>query len=271
MAGVTRAVIPAAGKGTRMLPATTVVPKELLPLVDKPMIEYAVDEAIASGITDITVVINSAKLQIKEHLARRFDGVRFAFVFQEEARGLGHAVSCAADYLGDQPFAILLPDEIFIDIQPCLRQLLDVFEPSYGGVLTVQQVSRTTISRYGAVAGRAVMPGLVMVTDLVEKPKSEDAPSDLAIVGRYVVHPDLLPVLRQTQPGVKGEIQLTDALRTLSASRPLFAQVFAGSRYDVGNTQDYLKANMELALQSEEYRDDLVAAVRSGIRRSRAR
>ncbi|HCC32525.1 MAG TPA: UTP--glucose-1-phosphate uridylyltransferase [Clostridiales bacterium] len=271
MTVVVQAVIPAAGQGTRMLPATAVLPKELLPLVDRPMIEYAVEEAIASGITDIIVVLNSAKLQIKEHLTRRFAGVRLAFAFQEEARGLGHAVSCAAACLGDRPFAILLPDEIFVDARPCLRQLLDVFEPTQGGVLAVQRVPRAAIGRYGVVGGDACGSGLIKVTDLVEKPKPEAAPSDLAIVGRYVVHPDLLPALQQTPPGIKGEIQLTDALRTLNGRRPLFAQVFAGRRYDVGNTRDYLRANLELGLESEEYGDDLVAAVRAWIRRSRDR
>ncbi|MDQ7841954.1 MAG: UTP--glucose-1-phosphate uridylyltransferase [bacterium] len=268
---VQQAVIPAAGQGTRMLPATTAIPKEMLPLVDKPMIEYAVDEAVASGITEIIVVIGSGKLQIQEHLSRRYEGVRFAFPIQERPRGLGHAVGCAAGHLADEPFAVLLPDEIFVDDRPCLQQLLDVFDRSHGGVLSVQPVPWTAVNRYGIVGGQEVTPGLLRLSELVEKPEPGAAPSDLAIVGRYVVHPDILTVLDQTPPGAKGEIQLTDALRVLMATRPLFAQVFTGTRYDVGNKRDYLRANVELGLQREEYRDDLVRAVRAGTRRSRAR
>lgn len=254
-----QAVIPAAGQGTRLQPATVALPKELLPVVDRPMIDYAFEEAIASGIRTVVVVVNSGKLAVRRHLEQRYGGaVKLAFANQEEPRGLGHAIACAAEHLRDDAFAILLPDEIFVDRVPYLKQLLDLAPRVDGGVIGVQRVARAMLGQYGVVAGNRVKRGLLRVTGLVEKPEPAAAPTDLAIVGRYVVPPRLLDLLRSAAPGAGGEIQLTDGLQALSQTSPLYAHLFTGARFDAGNSRGYLRATVELALRREEYRQDLV-------------
>ena len=269
---VRKAVLPAAGLGTRFLPATKASPKEMLPLVDKPLIQYAVEEAVASGIEDIIIVTGRGKRAIEDHFDRSFeleenlkgnkkDGMlkevrriselaNFCYVRQPEARGLGHAVLCAQHLVGDEPFAVMLGDEV-IDAQiPGLAQLIKMFQEREGPVLGVKKVPLQEVSRYGIIANRRIAPGLHRVDDLIEKPDSEHAPSRYAVIGRYVLSPDIFPILRRIPPGKNGEIQLTDALRILAKKRPMYAHEMQGQRHDAGEKLGFLKATVEFALKN---------------------
>ena len=269
---VRKAVLPAAGLGTRFLPATKASPKEMLPLVDKPLIQYAVEEAVASGIEDIIIVTGRGKRAIEDHFDRSFeleenlkgnkkDGMlkevrriselaNFCYVRQPEARGLGHAVLCAQHLLGDEPFAVMLGDEV-IDAQiPGLAQLIKMFQEREGPVLGVKKVPLQEVSRYGIIANRRIAPGLHRVDDLIEKPDPKDAPSRYAVIGRYVLSPDIFPILRRIPPGKNGEIQLTDALRILAKKRPMYAHEMQGQRHDAGEKLGFLKATVEFALKN---------------------
>ena len=269
---VRKAVLPAAGLGTRFLPATKASPKEMLPLVDKPLIQYAVEEAVASGIEDIIIVTGRGKRAIEDHFDRSFeleenlkgnkkDGMlkevrriselaNFCYVRQPEARGLGHAVLCAQHLLGDEPFAVMLGDEV-IDAQiPGLAQLIKMFQEREGPVLGVKKVPLQEVSRYGIIANRRIAPGLHLVDDLIEKPDPQQAPSRYAVIGRYVLSPDIFPILRRIPPGKNGEIQLTDALRILAKKRAMYAQEMQGQRHDAGEKLGFLKATVEFALKN---------------------
>ncbi|WP_447984359.1 UTP--glucose-1-phosphate uridylyltransferase GalU [Nitrospira sp. Nam74] len=269
---VRKAVLPAAGLGTRFLPATKASPKEMLPLVDKPLIQYAVEEAVASGIEDIIIVTGRGKRAIEDHFDRSFeleenlkgnkkDGMlkevrriselaNFCYVRQPEARGLGHAVLCAQHLLGDEPFAVMLGDEV-IDAQiPGLAQLIKMFQEREGPVLGVKKVPLQEVSRYGIIANRRIAPGLHHVDDLIEKPDPQQAPSRYAVIGRYVLSPDIFPILRRIPPGKNGEIQLTDALRILAKKRAMYAQEMQGQRHDAGEKLGFLKATVEFALKN---------------------
>jgi UTP--glucose-1-phosphate uridylyltransferase len=269
---VRKAVLPAAGLGTRFLPATKASPKEMLPLVDKPLIQYAVEEAVASGIEDIIIVTGRGKRAIEDHFDRSFeleenlkgnkkDGMlkevrriselaNFCYVRQPEARGLGHAVLCAQHLVGDEPFAVMLGDEV-IDAQiPGLAQLIKMFQEREGPVLGVKKVPLQEVSRYGIIASRRIAPGLHRVDDLIEKPDPKDAPSRYAVIGRYVLSPDIFPILRRIPPGKNGEIQLTDALRILAKKRPMYAHEMQGQRHDAGEKLGFLKATVEFALKN---------------------
>jgi UTP--glucose-1-phosphate uridylyltransferase len=269
---VRKAVLPAAGLGTRFLPATKASPKEMLPLVDKPLIQYAVEEAVASGIEDIIIVTGRGKRAIEDHFDRSFeleenlkgnkkDGMlkevrriselaNFCYVRQPEARGLGHAVLCAQHLLGDEPFAVMLGDEV-IDAQiPGLAQLIKMFQEREGPVLGVKKVPLQEVSRYGIIANRRIAPGLHHVDDLIEKPDPKQAPSRYAVIGRYVLSPDIFPILRRIPPGKNGEIQLTDALRILAKKRAMYAQEMQGQRHDAGEKLGFLKATVEFALKN---------------------
>lgn len=269
---VRKAVLPAAGLGTRFLPATKASPKEMLPLVDKPLIQYAVEEAVASGIEDIIIVTGRGKRAIEDHFDRSFeleenlkgnkkDGMlkevrriselaNFCYVRQPEARGLGHAVLCAQHLVGDEPFAVMLGDEV-IDAQIAgLAQLIKMFQEREGPVLGVKKVPLQEVSRYGIIANRRIAPGLHRVDDLIEKPDSEHAPSRYAVIGRYVLSPDIFPILRRIPPGKNGEIQLTDALRILAKKRPMYAHEMQGQRHDAGEKLGFLKATVEFALKN---------------------
>ena len=269
---VRKAVLPAAGLGTRFLPATKASPKEMLPLVDKPLIQYAVEEAVASGIEDIIIVTGRGKRAIEDHFDRSFeleenlkgnkkDGMlkevrriselaNFCYVRQPEARGLGHAVLCAQHLLGDEPFAVMLGDEV-IDAQiPGLAQLIKMFQEREGPVLGVKKVPLQEVSRYGIIANRRIAPGLHRVDDLIEKPDPQQAPSRYAVIGRYVLSPDIFPILRRIPPGKNGEIQLTDALRILAKKRAMYAQEMQGQRHDAGEKLGFLKATVEFALKN---------------------
>ena len=273
---IRKAVFPAAGLGTRFLPATKAQPKEMLPLVDKPIIQYVIEEAVASGLTSIIIVTGKGKNAIEDHfdvsyelerlLAERgqtdvleqvraiSNMINVSYVRQGEQLGLGHAVLKARDLVGDEPFAVMLGDDIIDGAIPCMKQMVDVYE-SYGGpVIAVQQVPRSEISAYGVIDGipEGDSGRLFRIRDLVEKPKAEDAPSDLAIIGRYILTPDIFDELENTPRGAGGEIQLTDGLRRLKQRRTLFGYQFEGVRHDAGNKLGFLKATVEFALKRED-------------------
>ncbi|MEW6544028.1 MAG: UTP--glucose-1-phosphate uridylyltransferase GalU [Nitrospirota bacterium] len=269
---IRKAVIPAAGLGTRFLPATKASPKEMLPLVDKPLIQYAVEEAVASGIQDIIVITGRGKRAIEDHFDRSFEleenlkgngkaqllrDIRqiseianFCYVRQSEPRGLGHAILCARHLIGDEPFAVLLSDEIIAHRIPATAQLIQVYDRGNGAVLGVQKVPRSQVRHYGIVEARRVAGGLHRVLDLVEKPAPAAAPSRYAVIGRYVLAPEIFPCLEKTEPGKNQEIQLTDALRLLAQTAPIYAQEIQGQRYDAGDKLGFLKATVEFALKN---------------------
>lgn len=267
-----KAVIPAAGLGTRFLPATKASPKEMLPLVDKPLIQYAVEEAVAAGIRDIIVVTGRGKRAIEDHFDRSFeleetlkgdgkqqllkelrrisDLANFCYVRQAEPLGLGHAVLCAQPLIGDEPFAVLLGDEV-IDAQvPGLAQLAEVYQDGIGGVIGVQKVRRQEVKAYGIIDPERIRPGLFKILDLVEKPDPEDAPSNYAVIGRYILSPEIFQALKRTPPGKNGELQLTDGLRLLKKKAPLLAREIVGARYDAGDKLGFLRATVDLALKN---------------------
>ena len=280
---VRKAVFPAAGLGTRFLPATKASPKEMLPLVDKPLIQYVVEEAVASGIESVIVVTGRGKAAIEDHFDVSFEleklleergkqeeleavraiaeMARISYVRQREALGLGHAVLQARDLVGDEPFAVMLSDDIIDSKRPALRQLLDVYEKYNAPVVAIMQVHGDAISRFGAVDVEEVEDGVYKIKDMVEKPPLAKAPSDLAIIGRYVLTPDIFDEIEKTQPGAIGEIQITDAMRSLLNRRPFYAVRFEGTRYDAGDKLGFLVATVEFALKHEdlasEFRDYL--------------
>ncbi len=254
---VRKAVFPAAGLGTRFLPATKASPKEMLPLVDKPLIQYVVEEAVASGVESVIVVTGRGKAAIEDHFDVSFEleklleergkqeelkamraiseMARVSYVRQQEALGLGHAVLQARDLVGDEPFAVMLSDDIIDSKTPALQQLLNVYEKYDAPVVAVFQVPGEAISRFGVIDGEEVEPGVFKIKDMVEKPAFADAPSDLAIIGRYVLTPDIFDEIEKTTPGAIGEIQITDAMRSLLKKRPFYAVRFEGTRYDAGD------------------------------------
>jgi UTP--glucose-1-phosphate uridylyltransferase len=271
---VRKAVFPAAGLGTRFLPATKASPKEMLPLVDKPLIQYVVEEAVASGVESVIIVTGRGKTAIEDHFDVSFElekllevrgkqaemkamrtiseMARVSYVRQQEALGLGHAVLQARDLVGDEPFAVMLSDDIIDSETPALRQLLDVYEKYDAPVIGTMQVAGEAISRFGVIDGEEVSDGIYRIKDMVEKPSFADAPSDLAIIGRYVLTPDIFSELEKTQPGAIGEIQITDAMRSLLKQRPFYAVRFEGKRYDAGDKLGFLIATVEFALKHED-------------------
>jgi UTP--glucose-1-phosphate uridylyltransferase len=275
---VRKAVIPAAGLGTRFLPATKASPKEMLPLVDKPLIQYTVEEAVASGIEDIIIITGRGKRAIEDHFDRSVELeenlkgtgkshilnqireisnlANFCYVRQSEALGLGHAVLCAQHLIGDEPFAVILGDEIIDAEVPALAQLISVYRKHQGAVLGVQDIPKQDVSRYGIVTPKRLTKGLHRVQNMVEKPSPEDAPSTLAVVGRYILPPEIFPILRKTAPGKNGEIQLTDALKALAKKSPMFAQELKGQRHDAGDKLGFLIATVEFALKNPSLGSD---------------
>lgn len=272
---VRKAVFPAAGLGTRFLPVTKASPKEMLPLVDKPLIQEVVEEAVASGIESIIIVTGRGKTAIEDHFDISFElerlleergkrdlllqmraiseMARVSYVRQQEALGLGHAVLQAEDSVGDEPFAVMLSDDVIDSETPGLRQLLDVYEKYDAPVVATMQVPGEAISRFGVLAVEEIEDGVFKVLDMVEKPRYADAPSDLAIIGRYVLTPDIFSEIRNTKPGAVGEIQITDAMRALLKKRPFYAVRLKGTRHDAGDKLGFLIATVEYALK----RDDL--------------
>jgi UTP--glucose-1-phosphate uridylyltransferase len=282
---VRKAVFPAAGFGTRFLPATKAQPKEMLPLVDKPIIQYVVEEAVAAGLEEIILVTGRNKRAIEDHFDAAFELEYYlqdrgkvdelaqiksisemasvSYVRQKEPLGLGHAILCARPLVGEEPFGVFLGDDIIVSRVPCMQQLLDVFERHGGPVLAVMRMPRAEIGRYGVIAARRVGANVYEVLDLLEKPDPREAPSDLAIVGRYVLTPDLFPILADTAPDSRGEIQLTDGLRTLRGRRPIYAVEFEGKRHDTGEKLGFLKATVEFALARPDLADQFRAYLRS--------
>lgn len=276
---VRKAVIPAAGLGTRFLPATKAQPKEMLPIVDKPAIQYIVEEARASGIEDILIITGRNKRAIEDHFDRSLElelmlkrsgkydllemvneisGITIHFVRQKEPKGLGHAILCAKQFVGDEPFAVLLGDDIIEGRVPCLKQLVNAYNDFGGSILGCQEVSEDKVSSYGIVKSEQINDRVYRVLGMVEKPSREDAPSRLAVLGRYIIEPEIFKLLERTAPGKNGEIQLTDALRELALLKPMFALNFEGRRYDTGDKQGYLEAIVDFALRREDLRDDFL-------------
>ncbi len=282
---VRKAVFPAAGLGTRFLPATKASPKEMLPLVDKPLIQYCVEEAVASGIESVIIVTGRGKAAIEDHFDTSFElekllekrgktaelksmqaisqMARVSYVRQREALGLGHAVLQARDLVGDEPFAVMLSDDIIDSETPALKQLMDVYEKYDAPVVAVFEVAGEAISRFGVIAGDEVETGVFKISDMVEKPAFADAPSDLAIIGRYILTPDIFDEIENTQPGAIGEIQITDAMRSLLKKRPFYAVRFEGTRHDAGDKLGFLTATIQFGLKHEELADEFRAYLKS--------
>ncbi|MFP7479742.1 UTP--glucose-1-phosphate uridylyltransferase GalU [Terribacillus saccharophilus] len=279
---IKKAIIPAAGLGTRFLPATKAQPKEMLPIVDKPTIQYIVEEAVKSGIEDIIIVSGRGKRAIEDHFDKSYeledqlikkDKMKMLeeiqdisnladihYIRQKEAKGLGHAISTAKKFIGNEPFAVLLGDDIVkTDGTPALKQLTEAFEKYRGSVVGVQQVPESEVSKYGVVApqGSTSEPNLMQVSDLVEKPKKEEAPSNYAIMGRYVLTPEIFDILETLPAGAGGEIQLTDAIKELNKKQAVYACEFTGDRYDVGDKFGFIKATIEFALDRPDLKDQL--------------
>ena len=284
---IRKVVFPAAGLGTRILPATTVLPKELLPIVDKPIIQYGVEEALGAGLRDVILVCSPGKTMVEEHLDRHpvleealerrgkttlLDGLREAVqqielstVFQDEPLGLGHAVLVSRELVDNEPFAVILSDDV-IDAAPnALEQMLAVYQEVGGPVLLVERVPHQAVGRYGVIAGTPIRDGVYRVEDLVEKPPPDAAPSDLAIIGRYLLTPDVYTALAETGEGSGGEIQLTDGLRRLLEERPIHAVELSGVRQDAGNKLGYLRAILYFAQKHPEIGDDATDLIRSAV------
>ena len=286
MARIKKAVIPAAGFGTRFLPVTKATPKEMLPIVDKPTIQYIVEEALASGIEEILIISGHAKRAIEDHfdsapvlereleekgkddllaIVRETADINVHYIRQKKMRGLGDAILCAKSFMAGEPFAVLLGDDVvYADAtkgqQPALRQLIDIYDAYGGSVLGCQQVVPEKVSSYGIVAGKEIAGSkLLKVSDMIEKPELSEAPSNIAVLGRYIISPTIFELLEHTAPGKGGEVQLTDALKQLARVEPVWAYCFEGKRYDVGDKLGFLKATVEFALR----RPDLGGPFRS--------
>ncbi|MBM7610259.1 UTP--glucose-1-phosphate uridylyltransferase [Lysinibacillus composti] len=278
MKKVRKAIIPAAGLGTRFLPATKAMPKEMLPIVDRPTIEYIVEEAIESGIEDIIIVTGKGKRAIEDHFDRNFEleetlkakgkldlldkinqssKVEIHYIRQKEAKGLGHAVWCARNFIGDEPFAVLLGDDIVQAENPCTKQLIEQYNETGSSVIGVQTVSDEETHRYGIIDPISSEGRRYEVSNFVEKPEQGTAPSNLAIMGRYILTPEIFEFLGKQETGAGGEIQLTDAIQKLNESQKVFAYDFEGKRYDVGEKLGFVKTTIDIALENEEIREDL--------------
>lgn len=285
MQKVRKAVIPAAGLGTRFLPATKAIAKEMLPIVDKPTIQFIVEEAIQSGIEDILVVTGKAKRPIEDHfdsnielesnlrekekhellrLVEETTDINLHFIRQKHPRGLGHAVLQAKAFVGNEPFVVMLGDDLMEDQVPLTKQLINDYEKTLASTLAVMEVPHEDTSKYGIIAPiEEISKGLFNVDSFVEKPKSEDAPSDLAIIGRYLLKPEIFGILENQAPGAGGEIQLTDAINTLNSTQRVFARQFTGNRYDVGDKFGFVKTNIEYGLKHPELKDALAEYIKT--------
>jgi UTP--glucose-1-phosphate uridylyltransferase len=272
---VKKAIIPAAGLGTRFLPATKSQPKEMLPIVDKPTIQYIIEEAVASGIEEILIITGRNKRAIEDHFDKSIElelqleqtgkdevlkmvrdisnMVNIYYIRQKEPKGLGHAINCAKTFVGNEPFAVMLGDDVVDSEVPCLKQLMDCYDEHKTSIVGVQKVPLNQVSKYGIINGTPISNRVYKVNDVIEKPKESEAPSNIAILGRYIITPKIFDILENTKPGNGGEIQLTDALKTLISEEDMYAYNFEGRRYDVGDKEGFLEATVEYALK----RDDL--------------
>ncbi len=277
---VRKAVIPAAGLGTRFLPATKAQPKEMLPVVDKPTLQFIIEEVVESGIEEILIITGRNKSAIENHFDRSVElelelekkgqrellaevqaiskMARIHYVRQKEPKGLGHAVYCARDFVGEEPFAVLLGDDIVYGQKPCLQQMLEMYDRYQGSILGVQEVAAEHVSKYGIVDGEQVEEGVYRVKGLVEKPDPAEAPYRVAMLGRYIISPAIFGILARTKPGKGGEIQLTDALQELAGQESVYAYVFEGRRYDAGDKQGFLEATVEYALRRDDLREEFL-------------
>lgn len=277
---VRKAIIPAAGLGTRFLPVTKAQPKEMLPIVDKPTIQYIIEEAVASGIEEILIITGRNKRAIEDHFDKSVEledelqnnhkekllelvqnisnMVDIHYIRQKEPKGLGHAISRAKAFVGDEPFAVMLGDDIVDSEVPCLKQLINSYNEYKTSILGVQPVDKTQVSKYGIVKGVKIEDKVYKVKDLVEKPKIEESPSNIAILGRYIITPKIFEILEKTKPGKGGEIQLTDALKELAKQEAMYSYCFEGIRYDVGDKLGFLQANIEYALKRNDLREELM-------------
>lgn len=278
---VKKAIIPAAGFGTRFLPATKAQPKEMLPIVDKPTIQYIIEEAVKSGIEEILIITGRNKKCIEDHFDKSVelemeleksgkkemlemvqgisDLVDIHYIRQKEPKGLGDAIYCARAFVGNEPFAVLLGDDVVYNNEtPCLKQLINCFDEYKTSILGVQRVGKEDVSKYGIVNGINIEDNVYKVKDLVEKPAVEEAPSDVAILGRYIITPAIFDILKNTTPGKNGEIQLTDALKTLMSQEAMYAYNFEGKRYDLGDKQGFLQATIEFALRRPDLKEDFI-------------
>lgn len=277
---IRKAIIPAAGLGTRFLPATKAQPKEMLPIVDKPTIQYIVEEAVNAGIEEIIIVTGRNKRSIEDHFDKSIELelelekkgkedlldiaksvseiANIHYIRQKEPRGLGHAILMAKHFIGNEPFAVLLGDDVIVSQKPCLQQMIDVYSEYRTSILGVQQVPESDVNKYGIVNGKIIEDRVYKVKDLVEKPACKDAPSNIAILGRYIITPSIFEYLETQGEGAGGEIQLTDSLRRLAAEEAIYAYDFIGKRYDVGNKMGFLQATVEFALRRDELRDEFL-------------
>jgi len=282
-----KAVIPAAGLGTRFLPATKAQPKEMLPLVDKPAIQYVVEEAVSSGIKEILIITGRGKRAIEDHFDKSFE-LEYAlkragkteelkkvqeisnmahihFIRQKEQRGLGDAILCAKEFVGNEPFAVLLGDDITMDRTPCTKEIIDVFNKYKKSVVCVEEIPKENLHKYGVIKGKNIENNVYLIENLVEKPLPRKAPSNLAMLGRYVLTSDVFDCIKKTKPGINNEIQLTDALNILKKNQDIYAYEFKGKRYDIGTKIDWLKANIALSLQRNDLKDELIAYLKKQI------
>ncbi len=284
---IRKAIIPAAGLGTRFLPATKAQPKEMLPIVDKPTLQYIIEEAVASGIEEILIVTGKGKKSIEDHFDRSVElelelekkgkdemlkmvqdisnMVDIYFIRQKEPKGLGHAIYCAKSFVGDEPFAVLLGDDIVDNDVPCLKQLIEAYDEYNTSILGVQKVAKENTDKYGILAAKHIEDRVYKVKDMIEKPKVEEAPSNIAILGRYIITPAIFEILANQEAGKGGEIQLTDALKTLGEHEAIYAYNFEGRRYDVGDKLGFLQATIDFALKRDGLKDEFMEFLKSKV------
>jgi UTP--glucose-1-phosphate uridylyltransferase len=281
---VRKAIIPAAGLGTRFLPATKAQPKEMLPIVDKPTLQYIIEEAINSGIEEILIITGRNKKSIEDHFDKSVEleleleakgkmemlkevrkiseMANIHYIRQKEPKGLGHAIHCAKSFIGNEPFAVLLGDDIVYAEKPCLKQMIEVYDEYKTTILGVQEVPAGEVDKYGIISGMKIEDRVYKVKGLVEKPKVDEAPSNIAILGRYIINPAIFDILEHTAPGKGGEIQLTDALKELATVEAMYAYNFKGKRYDVGDKTGFLKATVEYALRRDNLKEGFMEYIK---------
>ena len=282
---IKKAIIPAAGLGTRFLPATKAQPKEMLPIVDKPTLQYIIEEAITSGIEEILIVTGRNKKSIEDHFDRSIElelelekkgkedalkmvreisnMVNIHYIRQKEPKGLGHAIYCAKSFIGDEPFAVLLGDDIIDAKTPCLKQLIDCYNMYHTNILGVQEVCNDSVNKYGIINAKYIDDRVYKLNGIVEKPNIDEAPSNLAVLGRYILTPSIFEILKYQKPGKGDEIQLTDALEQLLKQEVIYAYNFEGKRYDVGDKLGFLEANIDFALKNPELKDDFLKMLKT--------
>ena len=271
---IKKAILPVAGLGTRFLPATKAIPKEMLPIIDKPLIQYAVEEAIEVGINEIIFITSPDKFSIKNHFKKNknleskliksnkneildkldsstFSKVKFYYINQYDQKGLGHAILQAESIIKKNPFAVLLPDDLFISSKPCLGQLIDIYNNKKSSVISVNRINKANIHKYGVIKKGDEVDGIIKIDDIVEKPSSNEAPSDLAVCGRYILNGSIFEHLKVTEQDRTGEIQLTDAIKSLLSEEEIFASIFDGKKYDCGSKEGFIHANIALALEDK--------------------